>query len=52
MSAGILVTIVAALIQALGKAGKNLFWNLDNNGVFHVVQMMGAAFLFIGLRSG
>jgi len=49
MVAGIFVTILAAVIQATGKAGKAIFWYFDNNGVFHLIQMIGIVLLLIGL---
>lgn len=50
MVLGVLVTIIAAAVQATGKAGKGIFWYFDNNGVFHLIQMMGMVLLFVGLR--
>jgi hypothetical protein len=49
MVAGIFVTILAAVIQATGKAGKSIFWHFDNNGVFHLIQMIGIVLLMVGL---
>lgn len=49
LAVGILVTILAALVQATGKAGKGIVWYFDNNGVFHVVQMLGLGLLWLGL---
>jgi hypothetical protein len=49
LAVGILVTILAALVQATGKAGKGIVWYFDNNGVFHVVQMLGLVLLWLGL---
>lgn len=50
MVMGVLVTIIAAVVQATGKAGKGVFCYFDNNGVFHIIQMVGMVLLFIGLR--
>ena len=50
MVTGVLVTIIAAAVQATGKAGKSIFWYFDNNGVFHLIQMLGMVLLLIGLR--
>jgi len=50
MLVGVLVTIIAAVVQATGKAGKGIFWYFDNNGVFHLIQMIGMVLLFIGLK--
>lgn len=49
MLAGVLVTIIAAVVQATGKAGKGIFWYFDNNGVFHLIQMAGMVLLWMGL---
>jgi hypothetical protein len=49
MVAGIFVTILAAVIQATGKAGNAIFWYFDNNGVFHLIQMIGIGLLMAGL---
>ncbi len=46
---GVLVTIIAAVVQATGKAGKGIIWYFDNNGVFHLIQMLGMGLLYIGL---
>ncbi len=50
MLAGVFVTILAAVVQALGKAGKSIVWYFDNNGVFHLIQMIGIVLLLVGLR--
>ncbi len=50
MVAGILITIVAAIIQAAGKDGIVIFWGLDHNGVFHLIQMFGVLALLFGLQ--
>ena len=47
---GILITIIAAVVQATGKAGKGIVWYFDNNGVFHIIQMMGLVMLWMGLK--
>ncbi|MDD2922216.1 MAG: hypothetical protein PHQ36_08010, partial [Anaerolineales bacterium] len=49
MALGVLITIVAAVVQAVGQAGKSMLWYFDNNGMFHLIQMIGLAFLFMGL---
>lgn len=50
MLTGVLVTIIAAVVQATGKAGKGIFWYFDNNGVFHIIQMVGMMLLWMGLQ--
>lgn len=51
MLLGVTVTILAAIVQATGKAGRGIFWYFDNNGVFHLIQMAGIILLWLGLRS-
>jgi hypothetical protein len=51
MLVGVLVTIVAAVVQATGKAGRGIFWYFDNNGVFHLIQMAGMVLLYVGLNT-
>jgi hypothetical protein len=51
MAAGILVTIMAAVIQAI-KAIKVIFiWEFDHNGIFHIVQIIGVIILLKGLQA-
>jgi hypothetical protein len=50
MLAGVFVTILAAIIQSTGRAGKRIFWHFDNNGVFHLIQMLGLVLLVLGVR--
>jgi len=49
MVAGVFVTILAAIVQATGKAGKGMFWYFDNNGIFHLIQMVGLLLLLVGV---
>ena len=50
MLAGVFVTILAAVVQAVGKVGKSMYWYFDNNGVFHLIQMIGIVLLLVGLK--
>jgi len=50
MSAGILVTIIAAAIQAIETIRINFIWVIDHNGIFHIVQMLGLLILYKGLK--
>jgi hypothetical protein len=50
MLAGVFVTILAAVVQALGKTGKSIVWYFDNNGVFHLIQMIGIVLLLAELK--
>lgn len=50
MLSGVIVTVIAAVVQAAGNAGKGIVWYFDNNGVFHVIQMAGMVLLWMGLK--
>jgi hypothetical protein len=55
LAAGVLVTIVAAAVQAGwdGKASPLTFiWQFDQNGLYHLIQMVGVVLLLVGLRMG
>ena len=47
MSAGVVVMFAAAAIQA---AGVDALSPLDHNGLYHLVSMIGVAFLYLGGR--
>ena len=49
MVSGILITIVAAAIQASETMYINVIWEFDHNGIFHIVQMIGILVLLNGL---
>ncbi len=49
MVSGILITIVAAAIQATETLHVNIIWEFDHNGIFHIVQMIGIIVLLNGL---
>jgi len=49
MAAAILVTIIAAVVQATKKVHFTLVWEFDHNGVFHMLQGVGIALLLVGL---
>lgn len=49
MVLGILITIVAAVIQATGTMQVEFIWTFDHNGIFHVVQMAGILIIYLGL---
>jgi hypothetical protein len=50
MSAGILISIVAALVQASKMTSFQLIWEFDHNGTYHLIQIVGILFLLTGLR--
>jgi hypothetical protein len=51
MAAGILITIVAAAIQATEVIHFRCIWEFNHNGIFHLVQTAGLIVLYQGLRS-
>ena len=50
MAAGILISIMAAGIQAIKSITVNIIWQFDHNGVYHIVQIIGLVLLMTGLR--
>jgi hypothetical protein len=48
------VTIIAAAVQ-VGWNGRDnpltLLWQFDQNGLYHLIQMVGVALLLVGLRT-
>ncbi len=51
MALGVLITIIAAAVQASGAVRFTLIWPFDFNGAFHLIQMVGVFFLAAGLRT-
>ncbi len=49
MTAGIVVSMIAAAIQASGPITMTLIWEFDHNGLFHIVQMAGIYLLTVGV---
>ncbi len=50
MAAGILISILAAGIQANKSISLTIIWQFDHNGLYHIVQVVGLILLLIGLR--
>lgn len=50
IAAGILVSIIAAAIQAKKSISVKLIWQFNHNGIYHLVQVVGIVLLLIGLR--
>jgi hypothetical protein len=50
MAAGVLVSMIAAGIQATKKVSVTFFFEFDHNGIFHIVQIFGIVLLVAGLR--
>jgi hypothetical protein len=49
MSAGVFISIFAAILQAVESLQFNFIWKFDHNGLFHIFQIFGLLFLFLGL---
>jgi len=52
MACGILISIIAAVIQAANSVHLTFIWEFDHNGIFHIVQMIGLVILLAGLQKG
>ena len=50
MAAGILLSIIAAGIQADKSISITLIWHFNHNGIYHLLQVVGLILLLIGLR--
>ncbi len=51
MVAGVLVTVIAAGVQAGQSVSFTCIWPFDHNGVYHLIQMVGVLLLVVGLRA-
>jgi hypothetical protein len=51
MVAGVLLSIVAAAVQASNAVKVTAVWEFDHNGVFHLVQVVALVALFLGVRA-
>ena len=49
MASGILLSIVAAGLQARKSTSIALIWKFDHNGIYHIVQTIGLVLLIAGL---
>ena len=49
MASGVLLSIVAAGLQARKSILITLIWKFDHNGIYHIVQTFGLLFLIAGL---
>jgi len=50
MATGVLISIIAAAMQATKSLTVTLIWQFDHNSIFHLVQTVGLMFLLAGLR--
>jgi hypothetical protein len=50
MAAGILISTLAAGIQAKKSISLIVIWQFDHNGIYHIVQVVGLLLLIYGIR--
>jgi hypothetical protein len=50
MAGGVLISLVAALVQTRRGLTWKMFWHFDHNGLFHLLQTLGLILLIAGLR--
>jgi hypothetical protein len=50
MAAGILISILAAGIQANKSISLTVIWQFDHNGIYHIIQAVGLLLLVYGIR--
>jgi hypothetical protein len=50
ITCGILLTIIAAIVQTDYGIKFTIIWQFDNNGLFHFIQMIGVVFVALGVR--
>ncbi len=50
MAMGILISIIASAIQAVMDVDVKVIWVFNHNGIFHIIQMVGIIFFYLGLR--
>ena len=50
IAAGVLVSIIAAGIQATNKVSVTFVFEFDHNGIFHIVQVFGIILMVAGIR--
>ena len=52
IAAGVLISIIAAGIQAARHMQVNFVWKFDHNAMFHLVQVLGLILICVGLSRG
>jgi len=50
LASGVLLSIVAAGLQARKSIVFTLIWKFDHNGIYHIVQTIGLLLLVAGLK--
>lgn len=49
MAAGVLTSLIAAIVQAIHGIRVKIIWHFDHNGVFHIIQTAGLLLLLRGI---
>ena len=49
MTAGVLTSLIAAVVQAIHSVKIQIVWSFDHNGVFHIIQAAGLLLLLRGI---
>ena len=49
MTAGVLTSLLAAVVQAIHSIRLHIVWPFDHNGIFHVIQIIGLLLLLRGI---
>jgi hypothetical protein len=49
MTFGILISLLASVIQAMGTFQLTLIWEFNYNGLFHILQIPGLLFIYAGI---
>ncbi len=49
---GVVVSLIAAFVQASGPLEIHIVWLFDHNGLFHLVQMPGVLCFYLGAKKG
>lgn len=47
--AGVVITIISAVIESIGRDDQPYFWQLDHNGVSHILELFGITLIIAGL---
>ena len=50
IATGVLVSIIAAGIQASNNVSVTIVFEFDHNGIFHIVQILGIILLVAGIK--
>jgi hypothetical protein len=49
MASGVLLSMIAAGLQARKSTAFTLVWKFDHNGIYHIIQTVGLLLLIAGI---